>query len=125
MSLSHIQQISDEKAAEAAVENKEPYIYFDIEEVDRLDSFPFPHLGDYIPEGWRKYGGEGGLFFVDAAGYGAPDEPALTGDQFKAEVKKVLAVNALCGWEIGWAVVEAGQFQVYIQAFKKEGVIHG
>jgi hypothetical protein len=120
LSLQYIQQISDEKAAEAAVENKEPYIYFDNEEVDRLDSFPFPHLGDYIPEGWRQYGGEGGLFFVDGTGFGEASEPALTGDQFKSEVKKILAVNALCGWEIGWAIVEAGQFQVYIQAFKKE-----
>jgi len=124
MSLGYIQQISDEKAAEAAEQDKVPYVYFDLAEVDRLDSFPFPHLGDYVPEGWREYGGDGGRFFVDACGFGGPDDaggPALSINAFKREVKQILTVNALSGFEIGWAVVEAGQFQVYIQAFAKEG----
>ena len=120
LGLSDIQQVNDEKAAEAAEEGKVPYVYSDIAEVDRRSGFPFPHLGDYIPEGWRKYADEGGLFFVDSSGWGEGNESALTAEAFKSEIKKIITVNEFVGWDIGWAIVEAGQFQVYVQAFKKE-----
>jgi hypothetical protein len=98
---------------------KQPYVYPSIEEVG-LHSFPFPNIGDTVPKGWREYGGKGGLFFVDSSGFGHPDEAALTADQFIAKIQEILAINDMCEWTIGWAIVEVGQFQVYVQAFKKE-----
>ena len=58
-----------------------------------------------IPKGWelkQKH-------FVDNSGFGAKDEPALTPHQFLAKVKKGK----------GYAIVEKGQFQVYVGEFEK------
>lgn len=48
--------------------------------------------------------------FVDSSGFGAEDEPALTIKQFYEQVKAGL----------GYAVIEAGQFQVYVGVFEKK-----
>jgi len=77
--------------------------------VESIRDIPF--LGDYVPPGFqfvRKY-------FVDASGFGAPDEPALTADQFLAAIRK----NVLSDKSYGYGILEVGQFQVYVGEYIK------
>ena len=46
---------------------------------------------------------------MDSSGFGASDEPALSFGQFK----KILKVG------FGYAIIEEGQFQVYVGEFTK------
>ena len=80
-----------------------------------------PYIGGYLPKGWERVDAshwsprgyfqgdnEGyGAFFVDATGLGGESEPALTRDQFAKLVRP--------GY--GYAIIEAGQFQVKIGVF--------
>lgn len=111
MSLQQIQDLSREKAAEAAERGLEPFIVdeVDIERFkDQLEtgqlSFPFPFIGDYVPDGWET---DGDPLFVDATGLGSESEPAMTVRAFIHRLRP----------GIGYAIVEAGQFQVYVQAY--------
>lgn len=62
-----------------------------------------PFVGTYVPKGYKL---EGELF-VDATGLGTDYEPALTLQKFVAKLDPMKA----------YAVVQAGQFQVYIGVF--------
>jgi hypothetical protein len=62
-------------------------------------------IGDVTPLGYELTE----TFFVDNSGFGASDELALTFDQFLTKVK--------AGYFYG--IKEVGQFQVYINEFKK------
>lgn len=113
MSLQSIKQANRERAAEAAAENLTPYVYFDTNEVDAHEGFPFPHLGDYEPYGWELVDEH----FVDATGLGSANEPALTVNAFRELIKSEIR-NAES--TLGWAIVEAGQFQVYVGQFVRD-----
>lgn len=67
--------------------------------------FKCPNLGNDCPTGWKLIE----ELFVDKSGFGAPSESALTADQFLAKVKK----------HQGYAIIEEGQFQLYIGVFEK------
>lgn len=76
------------------------------------DVSPFkriPNFGDYEPKGWEAIGK---AHFVDASGFGEPGEPAMPIDEFAA---LVVGHNKLGH---GYAIVEAGQFQIYIQEYR-------
>ncbi len=64
------------------------------------------HIGDEIPKGYELID----TLLVDSSGWGRKGEPALTLDQFFLQVKKGL----------GYATVDAGQFQVQVGVFKKK-----
>ena len=67
--------------------------------------FKCPFLGVYLPKGWefvQKH-------WVDHSGFGSESEPALTPKQFLAKVKK----------GHGYSLREAGQFQVWVNEFKR------
>ncbi len=97
-----IEQLSREAGERAAEENKEPLIAF----CDKDSAVVrCPNLGDYRPKGWELIE----KLFVDNSGFGSENEPALTVEQFMNKVKGGL----------GYAVVESGQFQVYIGVFEK------
>lgn len=65
--------------------------------------FNCPDLGNYIPKGWKEVA----KYFVDNSGFGMEGESALTCGQFQDNIK---------GGR-GYAIVETGQFQVYIGEF--------
>lgn len=115
MSLATIREINQARAVEAAEEGAEPFVYFSASEVDEMSGFPFAHLGDYRPEGWE----EGESYFVDASGFGTPGEPALTAEQFREVIRDRITANAAEGKVTGWAVTEAGQFQVHVTEFTR------
>lgn len=103
MSLESIEQLSREAGERAAIEEREPLIAF----VDKDEAVvKCPNLGDYVPNGWKLIN----RLFVDKMGFGA-DGRCLTVDQFIKKVKSGL----------GYAIVEEGQFQLYIGVFEKVG----
>lgn len=53
--------------------------------------------------------------FVDSSGFGAPDEPALTGSQFDRELTALLKTHG----ELTAKLTGVGQFQVYVGLFKR------
>lgn len=64
----------------------------------------FPFLGEYVPKGWTR---TENTYFVDSSGWGSSSEPALSLQRF---LEKVVPGR-------GYAVVEAGQFQVYVAEY--------
>jgi hypothetical protein len=72
-----------------------------------LPRFSFPFLGDYVPQGWQRADRE--LMFVDNSGFGSPNEPATTQRRFLESLTPGKA----------YAIVEAGEFQVYIAEFER------
>lgn len=109
MSLRDIRNLSDKAAREAARQKKTPYVPFDADEVERLTSLPFPFLGRYVPKGWELVE----ELFCDATGMGYESEPALTVRALKEKLKAGLEHG------YGYAILEAGQFQVYVGVFKR------
>jgi len=117
MSIEYIQALSEDRGLEAKALGLEPKVVDVNSPFLTEDLRSLPNLGDYVPEGWEQVT----RYFVDASGYGAPDEPAMTFDQFRTQVRTVLAGQDLL--EIndrvyGWGIVEQGQFQIYIGLFK-------
>jgi len=104
MSLEQIRALSAERAREAAEEGMEPFIVWE-DDLKAIPPFPFPFLGDYVPEGWKMVT----EYFVDSSGFGEEGEGALTAEQFASKI----VVGR------GYAVTEAGQFQVYVGEYEK------
>lgn len=115
MSGETIRQFQRDAAKRAARDHKTPFIVWDEDISDWKangirGSFPFPFIGDYIPRGWKVAEDEDGAvksYFVDSSGFGQDDEPASSLTQF---LDKLVAGH-------GYAVTEAGQFQVYVTEF--------
>lgn len=100
MSLEYIEQLSREAGERAAKEKREPLVAF----VDKDEAVvKCPNLGDYVPDGWKLID----RLFVDM-GFGT-DDRCLTVGQFIAKVKS----------GFGYAIIEEGQFQLYIGVFEK------
>jgi len=106
-----IRNESDKAARRAARQHLEPYVVFDKAEVDRMTSFPFPFLGDYVPKGWEKVN----ELFCDSSGFGRDSEGALSVGQLQSELLKRLEAKDT----FGYAIVEAGQFQAYVGVYRK------
>ncbi len=111
MSLDTIRAMSDDQAKKAARRGSRPYVPFNAAEIDSYPPFPFPNIGSYRPKGWELID----EWFVDKSGWGAADEPAMTTEQLKAAL---LAMNN-AGPTYGYAIIEEGEFQLYIGIFKK------
>ena len=113
MGIETIQQQARDAAIESAETNAVPFNYWTMD-VDGFETFPFPFLGDYVPDGWEEVD----RHFVDSSGYGANDEPALSGSQFREIIKTRNALDMATGW----AIVQVGQFQVYVGEFRPTGL---
>jgi len=110
MSPETIRELSRQNAVESAKKKKVPYVYFDIEDIKQTP-FPFPFLGDYVPKGWRLVD----ELFCDSSGFGREGEPALTIGQLMEKLKEDMEA----GNPFGYAITQAGQFQVYVGRYKK------
>ncbi len=73
---------------------------------DKAFCAKIPYLGSYVPSGW--YLKE--AFFVDAFGAGGDGGSAMSITSFL----KQLTIG------LGYAVIETGQFQIYVGSFVKE-----
>jgi hypothetical protein len=101
--LATINKMNRESGMKARKSGREPFVLRS--DSDRDDLRKIPNFGTYRPKGWHLVR----TLFVDSSGFGASDEPAMTFGQFSKEAK--------VGY--GYAIVEAGQFQVYIGEFKR------
>jgi hypothetical protein len=102
--IEEINRMNDVETGKAKHYGKRPMVA----KKDGENLIGIPSLGDYRPRGWKLVK----TLFVDSSGFGAPDEPALTIDQFYSKVKA----------GFGYAVIEAGQFQVYVGVFERKVV---
>ena len=116
MSGQQIADMSRQAARKAARDKKYPLIV-EAEDLKNgvewaMKYLRFPFIGDWRPRGYTP---TENLFFVDSSGFGSPGEAALTQEEFLAKLRPGFA----------YAVVEAGQFQVYVQEYvvKKYNVI--
>lgn len=114
MSPETIREVQREAAERAAAENLTPFVFWP---EDEPDTGMVPFIGDFVPRGWRLVR----TYFVDATGWGREDEPAMTIPAWQAEVRRVSAEYAeKPGITPGWAIVEAGQFQVVVGLFERD-----
>ena len=112
MSLEVIVAVNNEIARKAAREGLFPYAPGGLEEVARCTPFTFPNIGYLKPRGWRK---TGATWFVDKCGHGLDWEPALTWAQFRRQLAGYLLRHA----GHAFAVVEEGEFQCVVAAFRR------
>ncbi len=110
-SPSTIRNLSDRAARDAARKHKTPYVPFNRAEIEAAVRFPFPFIGSFRPKGWKLVD----TWFCDSSGFGSDDEPALSVRQLKTK----LIEHVECTKQYGYAIVEAGQFQVHIGVFEK------
>ncbi len=113
MSLSTIREHNFEAAERASAEGLEPFVHWTASEVHERERFPFPHLGDHRPQGWELTE----TYFVDSSGFGEPGGPALTVDAFRNIIQERIEASDDI---TGWAVIEAGQFQVWVGEFHND-----
>ena len=99
-SLATIIDMNEEATRKAKHSGKRP-----LEFTGDLDNLSIPNLGNYVPRGWKLVK----TYFVDSSGFGSEDEPAMTIEMFKRQLK--------VGY--GYAVIEEGQFQVYVGEFER------
>jgi len=109
MSLRVIKQLSDEQAERARAEQVQPFI---AQRDKDPDVTRCPNFGTYVPDGWELKE----EFFVDkSGGWSSAAELALHGclsvEQMIDRVKK----------DRGYAIVEEGEFQLYIGEFVPVG----
>ena len=138
MSTEQIVRLSDEAAARAERNGYRPKVFgtYVCERPEMLAEAlrSVPNIGSCRPVDWELVDLEdlrvpdtmraGRLFglaakapflMVDSSGWGSTNEPSLTFGEFAA----LVAANPL----LGWAIVEVGQFQVVVGAFRrKDGV---
>lgn len=124
MGTQTIKDVSDVAAYRAAEEGREPLSIW-----SKRDATHIPFIGDYTPPGWRRalwadfaqrprvgrYDREGEevTFMVDSSGFGSAGEPALTVGEFA----DFIVLPQLPGLDYGWAIREAGQFQIVAGAY--------
>jgi len=102
MSLEIIDQMSRKAGQKAARLKRQPLVAFTDKDSNVVKC---PNFGSYRPKGWRLVK----TLFVDSSGFGSGDEPALTKQQFIETVRA----------GFGYAIIEQGQFQLYIGVFEK------
>jgi len=120
MSLQQIQSMSDEQAERAAQDNLVPYVLFNADDVHSMPggsrhttrSYPFPNLGSYVPDGWEEVD----RLFVDKMG--SPNGGG-GGDLGTVGLHAALLELVHQPGSMGIAIVEEGQFQLYLGVFKR------
>jgi len=114
MSTETIVAMSRAAAVRAAANEIEPYQPSSLAEVERypVRGFPFPNLGQYRPSGWTLVE----YVMADSSGWGREDEPALTIPAVVQWVQNWMTVDETAGF----AIIEAGQFQVVVGYFSQD-----
>lgn len=110
-SLDVIKKMNEEAAKKAERNAIEPTLIVREEEVDEMPPFPFPMIGDKKVELARIE-----TLFCDSSGFGMEGERALSISQLKKKLKEMIRDHG----PIRVAVVEAGQFQVYLDVWRAE-----
>lgn len=121
MSYEQISEMSRKAADRARRASKSPKTFVGLgQDAIRAEIRHIPFVGTYVSPRWQRVDVEGpramgcekGYLFVDSFGGGHEDEPALTVKEF---VDYIFAHP-----EYGYAIVEAGQFQVVIACYERK-----
>lgn len=113
--LETIRQMNREAGERAREEGLVPFHLTDEAQLDLMPPFPFPNIGDDCVEVDKQYERLDSLF-VDKSGFGAPDEPALTIQQFCDKLTELLSENRETGLRL--AIESEGQFQLYVGVWR-------
>jgi hypothetical protein len=111
MSLEAIYYLAEEQAQKAAAENRVPFVPWNQDEITSWPPFPFPNIGNYRPEGWEL------LESVRVNKLGDDDGRSYGVDGLKRWCSGTVSANQ--GKSVGFAIIEEGQFQLYVGAFIK------
>ncbi len=110
MSIEYIESLATDAGVLAQHRRLEPAVLADTVFLED-DLKLIPNLGYYVPKDWELVK----THFVDSSGFGEEGELSLTISQFMTLVRTEIANQD----EIfGWAITQAGQFQVYIGQFR-------
>ncbi len=113
--LETIKAMNREAGERAREEGLEPFHLERSPQLDLMPPFPFPNIGDDSVEVSKRYEHIVDLF-CDKSGMGADDEPALSIDQLMEKLRVLLRENQETGLRL--AIVEEGQFQLYIGVWR-------
>ena len=123
MSGAEIVRISNEAARKASKAKRAPLVVWNDGTIEQ-DLKAMPFLGDFVLQPWEVCFDEASdeqLWFVDASGWGEEGERALTFGQFVTAVRAFL-LHADKAYEYGFGMIEQGEFQVYVRAYRKAKV---
>ena len=109
--LDVIEKMNSKAAIAASRGQKQPRVPT-LSEIDDFPPIPFPQLGSHVPAGWERL--DDVMWFVDSSGCGRSNETALTVTEFVAALRGYAQENP----SHGYAVVDAGQFQVRVGAYR-------
>jgi len=115
MSLALIEELNREAGDKARTEDIHPYLIKTLTQINNMPPFPFPFVGDAAEDFDIRYGERITNLFCDSSGMGAEDEPALTVNQLVEKLKELFFANHE---ELRVAIVEHGQFQLYLGVWK-------
>lgn len=118
LDYSQIKEMAQDAAEEAEERGLKPFSILDLNLQD-VPPFPFPFLGDYVPEGWEILPDENGqqqTLFCDSSGMGDDDEPALSVNQLLCKLEQYKK----SGDNIGFGIVESGEFQIVLGLYRPD-----
>lgn len=110
--IKELNKRAQERAQELGLE---PHHITSEVELLTMPPFPFPNIGADEVEADKRWERIDTLF-VDSSGFGTDDEPALTIAQFIERLRELIRANRLTG--IRCAIIEEGQFQLYVGVWK-------
>lgn len=112
MDLATLRRMNDAAVAKAKRLRQTPYVIRSTRALNNMPPFPFPNIGSFVPEGWREE--EDLRLFVSKTS--VDSGPALSTSQLCKRLHELRAQNP----KYGYAIVDEGQFQLYIGVFTKE-----
>lgn len=111
-SLEQIKAMNADAGIMARGKRLKPFLINDINQIDEMPPFPFPNMGDAVEDIEQE---KLDSLFCDSSGWGSPGEPALTTEQLKTELRRLLEEN---DQGILVAIEEQGQFQLSLGVWK-------
>ena len=111
LSSEQIVSMAEDQGKKAKRHGLKPYPIKHLD-VDTLQSFPFPNIGNYKPSGWELVDYK----TCDKTGWGEEYEPALTVRGLKQWIKDLQKADD----NFAMAIIEEGEFQVVIGLFKPD-----
>jgi len=114
-SLEQIRAMNADAGIMARGKRLKPYKLNDEDQINGMPPFQFPNFGDEADRMDEEYERVDSLF-CDSSGFGSPSEPALTNDQLKSKLRRLLLDHG----ELLLAIESVGQFQLYIGVWKNK-----
>jgi hypothetical protein len=89
-----------------------PYVPSDADELDGCPPFPFPNVGNLVPDGWENVGQR---WCVRKARHGGGDDAAMDCDEFRRSLRGYILRHP----GHGFAITEDDDHWVVVSAFRR------